>query len=147
MAAFDQDDRGINCFNFGDHPARVKSSSVPLSLLLKPTLQSECTVPSLPHPSSFQLLGSYLLQLRASLSYIGARRCSLFTTLFQLVFWEFLHVASTLLVSGVIYYRIFFWTFTSSTSCSALQCFGLWRLLSSQRHRLALVVVLLVIVS
>ena len=94
----------------------------------------------------FQLLGSYLLQLRASLSYIGARRCSLFTALFQLVFWEFLHVASTLLVSGVIYYRIFFWTFTSSTSCSALQCFGLWRLLSSQRHRLASVVVLLVIV-
>ena len=63
------------------------------------------------------------------------------------MFWEFLHVASTLLVSGVIYYRIFFWTFTSSTSCSALQCFGLWRLLSSQRHRLASVVVLLVIVS
>ena len=120
---------------------------MPLSLLLKPTLQLECTVPVLPHPSSFQLLGSYLFQLRASLSYTGARRCSLFTTLFQLVFWEFLHVASTLLVSGVIYYRIFFWTFTSSTLCSALQCFGLWRLLSSQRHRLALVVVLLVIVS
>jgi len=44
-------------FNF-DHPARVKSLSVPLSLLLKPTLQSECTVPVLPHPS-FHLLGSF----------------------------------------------------------------------------------------
>jgi hypothetical protein len=50
------DSRSTNCFNFG--PARVKSLSVPLSLLLKPTLQSECTVPVLPHPS-FHLLGSF----------------------------------------------------------------------------------------